>query len=252
MIIVKNSEQLALMKKAGLITAEALLVARDAIKPGISTKEIDTKIRRFIEKCGAIPSFLGYGGFPGSACISINNEVIHGIPSDKVILNEGDIVKIDVGARFRGYNGDSARTYPVGKVSDEALRLIEVTKDSFYEALKACKAGNRIGDVGSAVENFVISNGFSVVRKYVGHGVGANLHEDPEVPNFGKAGRGARMYSGMTLAIEPMVNQGSDDVNVRPDGWTVITADGKLSAHYENTVAITDTDPVILTDAGNK
>ena len=249
MIIVKNSEQINLMKKAGAITAEALLVARELVKPGISTKEIDTKIRHYIEKCGATPSFLGYGGFPGSACISINDEVIHGIPSDKVILKEGDIVKIDVGARYRGYNGDSARTYPVGKVSDEALRLISVTEGSFFEAMKFTRVGNRIGDIGSAVENFVISNGFAVVRDYVGHGVGAELHEEPEIPNFGKAGRGARLYSGMTLAIEPMVNQGAANVKVKRDGWTVLTLDGKLSAHYENSVLVTDLDPVILTQA---
>ena len=251
MIIVKNSEQLALMRKAGRITAEALLVARDMIRPGISTKEIDTKIRNFIEKCDAVPSFLGYGGFPGSACISINEQVIHGIPSDRVILREGDIVKIDVGARYRGYNGDSARTYPVGKVSDEALRLISVTERSFYEAMKFAKAGCRVGDIGFAVENFVISNGFSVVRDFVGHGVGAQLHEEPEVPNFGRAGRGARLYAGMTLAVEPMVNAGTHDVRVKNDGWTVVTLDGKLSAHYENSIAITESDPIVLTDVEN-
>ena len=250
MIIIKNSEQLALMRKAGFITAEALLVARDMIRPGISTKEIDTKIRAFIEKCGAIPSFLGYGGFPGSACISINEQVIHGIPSDRVILNEGDIVKIDVGARYRGYNGDSARTYPVGKVSDEALRLISVTEKSFYEAIKFAKAGCRVGDIGSAVESFVISNGFSVVRDYVGHGVGKELHEEPEIPNFGRAGRGARLYPGMTVATEPMVNRGCANVQVQRDGWTVVTSDGKLSAHYENSVLITDTCPILLTNLG--
>ena len=250
MIIIKNSEQLALMKKAGRITAEALLVACDMIRPGISTKEIDKKMHDFIVKCDATPSFLGYGGFPGSACISINDEVIHGIPSDRRILKEGDIVKIDVGARFRGYNGDSARTYPVGKVSDEALKLISVTEQSFYEAMKYAKAGNRIGDIGCAVENFVISNGFSVVRDYVGHGVGKDLHEEPEVPNFGKAGRGSRLYSGMTLAIEPMVNIGTHNVTVMSDGWTVKTLDGKLSAHYENSIAVTDSDPIVLTDAG--
>ena len=248
MIIVKNSEQLALMRKAGRITAEALLVARDMIRPGISTKEIDTKIRSFIEKCDAVPSFLGYGGFPGSACISINEQVIHGIPSDRVILREGDIVKIDVGARYRGYNGDSARTYPVGKVSDEALRLISVTERSFYEAMKFAKAGCRVGDLGFAVENFVISNGFSVVRDYVGHGVGKELHEEPEIPNFGRAGRGARLYAGMTLAIEPMVNAGRPDVRVKNDGWTVVTQDGSLSAHYENSIAVTESDPIVLTD----
>ena len=235
------------MRQAGRITAEALLVAKEAISVGVSTKEIDTKIRTFIEKCGATPSFLGYNGFPASACISINDEVIHGIPSDKVILKEGDIVKVDVGARYRGYNGDSARTFPVGKVSDEALRLISVTEKSFYEAMKFARAGNRVGDIGSAVESFVISNGFSVVRSFVGHGVGANLHEEPEVPNFGKAGRGPRLYPNMTLAIEPMVNAGVADVRVRENGWTVVTLDGKLSAHYENSIAITDSDPIILT-----
>ena len=250
MIIIKNSEQIALMKEAGRITAEALLVARDLVRPGISTKEIDTKMHAFILKCGATPSFLGYGGFPGSACISVNDEVIHGIPSEKKILKEGDIVKIDVGARYRGYNGDSARTFPVGKVSDEALRLISVTEQSFYEAIKFARAGNRIGDIGHAVEDFVISNGFSVVKEYTGHGVGADLHEEPEVPNYGRAGRGARLYPGMTLAIEPMVNAGVEKVKVRRDGWTVVTADGKLSAHYENSIAITDSDPVILTAIG--
>ena len=247
MFIVKNSEQIMLMKQAGRITAEALLVAREMIRPGVSTKEIDRKIRRFIEGAGAVPSFLGYGGFPGSACISVNNEVIHGIPSEKRILTEGDIVKVDVGARFRGYNGDSARTFPVGKVSDEALRLISVTERSFYEAMKVAKAGCRIGDIGSAIESFVISNGFSIVRDYVGHGVGADLHEEPEIPNFGVAGRGPRLYADMTLAIEPMVNAGIVAVKTLSDGWTVVTADGKLSAHYENSIAITNGDPIILT-----
>ncbi len=236
------------MKIAGRITAQALLVAKELVRPGISTKEIDTKIRRYIEKCGAVPSFLGYSGFPGSACISVNSEVIHGIPSDKKILSEGDIVKIDVGARYRGYNGDSARTFPVGKVSDEALRLISVTERSFYEAIKFAKAGCRIGDVGHAVEDFVISNGFGVVREYTGHGVGAELHEDPMIPNYGRAGHGVRLYPGMTLAIEPMVNVGTESIRTLKDGWTVVTADGKLSAHYENTVAVTEGDPLILTD----
>ena len=239
------------MRRAGRITAEALLVAKEAIHPGASTAEIDAKIRHFIEKCDAVPSFLGYGGFPASACISVNDEVIHGIPSKKVILCEGDIVKVDVGARYRGYNGDSARTFPVGKVSDEALRLISVTERSFWEAMKFAKAGFRVGDIGFAVENFVISNGFSVVRDYVGHGVGKELHEEPEIPNFGRAGRGARLYSGMTLAIEPMVNAGTHEVKVRADGWTVVTLDGKLSAHYENSIAVTEADPIVLTDVEN-
>ncbi len=250
MIIIKNSEQLKLMRIAGRITAEALMVARESVRAGMSTKELDTKIRTYIEKCGATPTFLGYNGFPGSACISINEQVIHGIPSNKVIIQEGDIVKVDVGARFRGYNGDSARTFAVGKVSDEALRLISVTEKSFYEALKVCKAGNRIGDIGHAVESFVISNGFSVVKTYTGHGVGAELHEEPEIPNYGRAGRGARLYPGMTLAIEPMVNAGTEHVKVLRDGWTVVTADGKLSAHYENSIAITESDPILLTEIG--
>ena len=250
MIIIKNSEQLKLMRIAGRITAEALVVAREAIRPGMSTLELDTKIRHHIEKCGATPTFLGYNGFPGSACISINEQVIHGIPSNKVIIREGDIVKVDVGARFRGYNGDSARTFPVGKVSDEALRLISVTEQSFYEAMKVAKAGNRIGDIGHAVESFVISNGFSVVKTYTGHGVGADLHEEPEIPNYGRPGRGARLYPGMTLAIEPMVNVGTENVKVLRDGWTVVTADGKLSAHYENSIAITESDPILLTEIG--
>ena len=235
------------MKKAGKITAEALLVAKEAIRPGTSTKDVDQKIHRYIEKCGATPSFLGYGGFPASACISVNNEVIHGIPSKNRILTEGDIVSVDVGARFRGYNGDSARTFPVGKVSDEALRLISVTEKSFYEAMKVAKAGCRIGDIGQAIESFVISNGFSIVKDYVGHGVGADLHEEPDIPNFGVAGKGKRLYADMTVAIEPMVNAGVSDVRVLSDGWTVVTADGKLSAHYENSIAITNGDPIILT-----
>ena len=249
MIIIKKSEELECMRQAGRITAQALLVAREAIKPGVSTWEVDHKVRTFIEKCGATPSFLGYSGFPGSACISLNEEVIHGIPSKRVIIKEGDIVKVDVGARFRGYNGDSARTYPVGKVSEQALKLISVTEQSFYEALKVCRAGQRLGDIGHAVEDFVISNGFSIVKQYVGHGIGRDLHEDPQVPNYGRPGRGARLYAGLTLAIEPMVNAGGEDVQVLKDGWTVTTVDGSLSAHYENTVAITDGEPVLLTDA---
>ena len=248
MIIVKNNEQLSLMKIAGRITGESLLVARECIRPGVSTKHIEEKMRQYIEKCGATPTFLGYGGFPAAACISVNEEVIHGIPSEKRILQEGDIVKIDVGARYRGYTGDSAKTFAVGKVSEEAMRLISVTEGSFFEALKVCLAGKRIGDIGAAVENFVISNGFSVVRDYVGHGVGQELHEEPEIPNFGRGGHGARLYPGMTLAIEPMVNAGTHNVKVLKDRWTVVTLDGRLSAHYEHTVCVTDSDPVLLTD----
>lgn len=249
MIPIKTAEQLRLMKDAGRITAEALLYAEQCLRPGMTTKELDDKIHDFIVKSGARPSFLGYGGFPGSACISLNEQVIHGIPGHHVVIRDGDIVKVDVGACYRGYHGDSARTYAVGHVSEEALKLIRVTRESFEHGVVFAKAGNRIGDIGSAIEKYVVENGFSVVRKYIGHGVGHELHEDPEVPNFGTAGRGARLYSGMTIAIEPMVNVGTANVCELRDGWTVVTADRKLSAHYENTVAITEDGPVILTVA---
>ena len=232
--------------EAGRITGEALLIAREHVREGVSTKELDTLIRNHIEKCGARPSFLGYCGFPASACISINDEVIHGIPSEKRILREGDIVKIDVGAFYKGFHGDSARTIPVGKVSDEALKLIEVTRNSFFCGIDALKIGNRMGDVGSAIQACIEKEGFSVVKRYIGHGVGHELHESPEVPNFGTAGRGTRLCAGMTLAIEPMVNIGSEEVYELADGWTVKTRDKSLSAHYENTVALTS-DGVIIT-----
>ncbi len=247
MVQVKNSEQLASMRKAGRITGEAILTARDHIKEGVSTKELDTIIRNYIEKCGAKPSFLGYGGFPGSACISINNEVIHGIPSAKRFLQEGDIVKIDVGAYIGGFHGDSANTFGVGKITEEAQKLIDVTRESFYRGVEMAQKGKRVGDIGFAVQSFAEGLGYGVVRKFVGHGVGKNLHEDPEVPNFGTAGRGVRLYPGMTIAIEPMINAGTREVKVLDDGWTVITADGSLSAHYEHTVAVTDGEPMLLT-----
>ena len=248
MIRIKNALQIAAMKDAGRITGEALLVARDMIRTGVSTYEIDQAIRRYIEKCGATPTFLGYGGFPASACISINDEVIHGIPSKKRILKDGDIVKIDVGATYRGYVGDSARTIPVGAVSEEAQRLMKTTRDSFFAGVEALKIGNRLGDVGAAIDAVVCKNGFSTVRRYVGHGVGIELHEQPDVPNYGTPGRGYRLCSGMTLAIEPMVNVGSFEVKELSDGWTVKTVDGSLSAHYENTVALTDNGVLILTE----
>jgi len=236
------------MKEAGRITGEALLIARDMVRPGISTYEIDAAIRRYIEKCGATPAFLGYGGFPASACISINDEVIHGIPSKKRILQEGDVVKIDTGATYRGYVGDSARTIPVGKVSDEANKLIKTTRDSFWAGVAALKIGNRLGDVGAAIDAVVRENGFSTVKRYVGHGIGTDMHESPDVPNFGTPGRGVRLCAGMTLAIEPMVNVGTFEVMELPDGWTVKTTDGSLSAHYENTVALTSEGVLILTE----
>lgn len=248
MIHLKNSTQIALMKDAGRITGEALLVARDMIRPGISTYEIDQAIRSYIEKCGAKPAFLGYQGFPGSACISINDEVIHGIPSRNRILMDGDIVKIDTGATYRGYVGDSARTIPVGQVSDEAKKLIQVTRDSFWAGVDAVRVGNRLGDVGSAIDTVVRNNGFSTVRQYVGHGIGEAMHEAPDVPNYGTPGRGTRLCAGMTLAIEPMVNIGTHEVKVLPDGWTVKTLDGSLSAHYENTIAITSDGVLVLTE----
>ena len=247
MVQIKNSEQLACMRKAGRITGEAILAAREYIKEGVSTKQLDTIIRNYIEKCGAKPSFLGYGGFPGSACISINNEVIHGIPSAKRFLKEGDIVKIDVGAYIGGFHGDSANTFGVGKISEEAEKLIAVTRESFFRGVKMAAKGKRVGDIGSEICGYAEGFGYGVVRKFVGHGIGHELHEDPEIPNFGTAGRGVRLYPGMTIAIEPMINVGTRDVKVLDDGWTVITADGSLSAHYEHTVAITDGEPILLT-----
>ena len=251
MIQLKNSTQISAMIEAGRITGEALLVAREHVREGVSTKELDTLIRRHIEKCGAKPSFLGYCGFPGSACISINDEVIHGIPSETRILKEGDIVKIDVGAFYKGYHGDSARTIPVGKVSDEAMKLIETTRNSFFCGVEALKIGNRIGDVGHAIQSCVEKEGFSVVKRYIGHGIGRELHESPDVPNYGTAGRGTRLCAGMVLAIEPMVNVGTEEVFELADGWTVKTKDLSLSAHYENTVALTS-DGVIITTLVDK
>lgn len=247
MIQLKNAAQIKAMKEAGRITGEALLVAREHVREGVSTYELDRVIRQYIEKSGAKPSFLGLYGFPGSACISINDEVIHGIPSKKRILREGDIVKIDLGAHYKGYHGDSARTIPVGKVSDEALKLIKVTRESFFAGVAQMQQGNRLGDIGSAIDTHVKANGFSTVRKYIGHGIGKEVHEAPDVPNYGTPGRGVRICSGMVLAIEPMVNAGTFEVRELADGWTVVTADRKLSAHYENTVAMTDEGVVNLT-----
>ncbi len=247
MIQLKNSSQISAMLEAGRITGEALLVAREHVREGISTKELDTLIRNYIEKCGAKPSFLGYGGFPGSACISINDEVIHGIPSSNRILQAGDIVKIDVGAYYKGFHGDSARTLAVGDVSASAQKLIEVTRNSFFAGVAELKAGNRVGDIGSAIQNCVEKEGFSVVKRYIGHGVGQALHESPDVPNYGTPGRGTRLCAGMTLAIEPMVNIGGEEVYELPDGWTVKTRDHSLSAHYENTVALTSEGVLITT-----
>ena len=247
MIQLKNPDQIKIMKEAGRITGEALLVARDHVRPGISTYELDRLVREHIEKAGAKPSFLGYGGFPGSACVSINDEVIHGIPSKKRFLEEGDIVKVDVGAFYKGFHGDSARTIPVGRVSDEAKKLIEVTRASFFAGVEQMKVGNRLGDMGAAIDRLVVQNGFSTVKRYIGHGIGHELHESPDVPNYGTEGRGTRLCAGMVLAIEPMVNIGTETVRELSDGWTVKTADGSLSAHYENTVALTGDGIINLT-----
>ena len=247
MIQLKNPDQIKIMKEAGRITGEALLVARDHVRPGISTYELDRLVREHIEKAGAKPSFLGYGGFPGSACVSINDEVIHGIPSKKRFLEEGDIVKVDVGAFYKGFHGDSARTIPVGRVSDEAMKLIEVTRASFFAGIDQLKVGNRLGDVGAAIDGLVVANGFSTVKRYIGHGIGHELHESPDVPNYGTPGRGTRLCAGLVIAIEPMVNIGTETVRELPDGWTVKTADGALSAHYENTVALTGDGIINLT-----
>ena len=248
MIVIKNGQELQDMRKACKITAAARALAGEMVRPGMTTEAIDKAVREFIVSQGAKPSFLGYRGFPASTCISVNNTVIHGIPGGKV-LQEGDIVSVDVGAYYKGFHGDCAATFPCGAISAEAQKLIDVTKQSFFEGIRFAKRGHRVSDISHAVQAHVESNGFSVVRAFVGHGVGAQLHEEPEVPNFGNPGRGPRLLPGMTLAIEPMVNAGVHDVRVLKDGWTVVTADGKLSAHYENTVLITDGEPEILTVA---
>ena len=248
MIAIKNDRQLESMRKACKITAAARALAGEMVKPGVSTKQIDKAVYDFIVSQGAKPSFLGYNGFPGSICASVNSTVIHGIPGDYV-LQEGDIVSVDVGAYYEGFHGDCAATFPCGKITAEAQRLIDVTKQSFYEGIRFATRGHRVSDISHAIQTYVESNGFSVVRTFVGHGVGAQLHEEPEVPNFGKAGHGPRLLPGMTLAVEPMVNAGTHEVRILKDKWTTVTADGKLSAHYENTVLITDGEPEILTVA---
>ena len=246
MIAIKNEQELAAMRQACKITAAARALAGEMVRPGVSTKAIDRAVREFILSQGAKPSFLNYNGFPGSSCISVNSTVIHGIPGGYV-LQDGDIVSVDVGAYYKGFHGDCAATFACGAISTEAQGLIDVTKQSFFEGIRFAKKGHRVYDISHAIQTYVESNGFSVVRSFVGHGVGRQLHEEPEVPNFGQPGRGPRLLPGMTLAIEPMVNTGVYDVRVLKDGWTTVTADGKLSAHYENTVLITDGEPEILT-----
>ncbi len=249
MIVLKTAKEIEKMRKACIISAEALQVAGEAVKPGITTYEIDRIAYRYIKKQGAEPNFLNLYGFPATACISINDEVIHGIPSKTRVLEEGDIVSIDLGAKVDGYNGDNAATFAVGKISEEAKRLCDTTRESLYKGIEQAVAGNRIGDIAFAIQSYCEERGFSVVREYTGHGVGTKLHEDPSVPNYGTAGRGQRLLPGMTIAIEPMINMGKKEVRQMSDGWTVKTLDGKMSAHFEHTIAITSNGPLILTQA---
>ncbi|MBF4695825.1 type I methionyl aminopeptidase [Fusibacter ferrireducens] len=246
MIVIKSKHEIELMQESGRIVALVHEAIKNAIKPGITTGELDQIAEKLILEHQAVPSFKGYGGFPASICASINDQVIHGIPSDTV-LKEGDIISIDVGALKNGYHGDAARTHPVGKVSENALKLIKVTEASFFEGLKYCRVGYRLFDISNAIQRHAEAEGFSIVRDYVGHGIGTKLHEEPAVPNYGPAGKGPRLVPGMVLAIEPMVNEGDFNVRTLGDDWTVVTKDGKLSAHYEHTVVITEHDPILLT-----
>ena len=247
MVIIKSKAEIEYMKEAGRITGETLNLLESLLKPGVTTLELDKAAEAFIRSQGAVPSFKGYGGFPGSACISVNDEVIHGIPGKRV-LKEGDIVSFDVGACCKGYHGDAARTFGVGEISPEAKKLIDVTRESFFAGIKFAKDGYRISDISAEIQRVAEENGFSVLREYCGHGIGRNLHEDPEIPNYYNQGhRGVRLKPGMCLAIEPMVNEGLKEIFVGDDDWTVYTMDGKLAAHYENTVLITDGEPIILT-----
>ena len=247
MIVLKTSHELSLMREACRISAGALKVAGEAVEPGVTTAQIDKIAHEYILKAGATPTFLNYNGFPATACISINDEIIHGIPSHRRVIKSGDIVSIDLGASINGYTGDNAATFACGDISPEAKRLCDVTRESLYEGIKKAVAGGRLGDIGFAIASYCEERGFSVVREYTGHGVGANLREDPIVPNLGTPGRGVRQLPGMTIAIEPMINQGSAAIRTQPDGWTVRTKDGKLSAHFEHTVAITADGPKIMT-----
>ena len=247
MIVLRTAKEIDMMRKACQISAEALQIAGEAVKPGITTYDIDQIAYRYIKKQGAEPNFLNYNGFPATACISINDEVIHGIPSKNRVLKEGDIVSIDLGAKVNGYNGDNAATFACGTISDEAKRLCDTTRESLYLGIEQAVAGNRIGDIAFAIQSYCEKRGFSVVREFTGHGIGTHLHEDPSVPNYGTAGRGQRLLPGMTIAIEPMINMGSKAIKCLPDGWTVKTLDGKLSADFEHTIAITKGEPLILT-----
>lgn len=247
MIIVKTDLEIEYMRQAGSVVKDTLLKLEEVIKPGITTAELDRIAEDYILKCGAKPSFKGYYGFPASICTSLNSEVVHGIPSKKIFLQEGDIISVDCGAILNGYNGDAARTFAVGSISKEAQKLIDVTRESFFQGVLSAKVGNKLTDISASVQQYVESFGYSVVRDYVGHGIGKEMHEDPEVPNYGRPGRGPKLIHGMVLAIEPMVNIGDFTVKVEANDWTVVTEDGSLSAHYENTVAILRDGPEILT-----
>lgn len=246
MIRLKNQREIELMRRAGKITAAARALAGEMVKPGVTTREIDKAVHDFILSQGATPTFLGYSGYPASVCISVNEVVIHGIPGDRVI-KDGDIVSIDVGATKDGYVGDCAATFVAGSCDEESRKLIDVTRQSFFEGIKYARPGYRVSDISHAVQTYAEENGFSVVREFVGHGVGRQMHEEPEIPNFGKPGHGPRLVAGMTIAVEPMINAGVYGVKILKDGWTVVTIDGKRSAHYENTILITNGDPIILT-----
>ena len=247
MVTIKSKTEIEHMKVAGKITGETLKLLEEGVRPGVTTLELDRIAEKYIRSQGCVPSFKNYGGFPGSVCISINSEIIHGIPGKRV-LKDGDIVSFDVGACYKGYHGDAARTVGVGKISDEAQRLIDVTRESFFEGIKFAKDGYRISDISAEIQRVAEENGYSVLREYCGHGIGHELHEDPEIPNYvNPKHRGIRIRPGMCLAIEPMVNQGSREIYVADDEWTVLTRDGKLSAHYENTVLITNGEPFLLT-----
>lgn len=246
MMNIKSDTELEYMRSAGKVVADTLAMIEKVIKPGITTAEIDKIAEEFILAQGAIPSFKGYGGFPGSICASVNDVVIHGIPNDTVLV-EGDIISVDCGAILNGYHGDAARTFPVGSISKEAQHLIDVTKESFFKGIENAVVGNRLTDISAAIQKHAESFGYSVVRDFVGHGIGTSMHEDPQVPNYGTAGKGPKLVHGVVLAIEPMINMGNYKVKIKPDGWTVVTSDGKLSAHYENTIAITNDGVEILT-----
>ena len=245
-VTIKSNREIELMREAGKILALVHEELEKAIKPGITTKEIDRLGEELIRSYGCIPSFLNYNGYPASICVSVNDEVVHGIPSKKRILREGDIVSLDAGVIYKGYHSDAARTHAVGEISKEAQKLIDVTRESFFEGIKYAKAGNHLFDISKAIQNYVESNGYSVVRDLVGHGIGSALHEDPQIPNFKQRGRGPKLVPGMTLAIEPLVNMGAFDVWWLEDDWTVVTQDESLSAHYENTILITEGEPEIL------